>query len=92
MASPGHHTSRDLSPTDGHWRYHGQPDIGFLGQLRLEVGLPGFLTGHNFETYEGLITPSWLVQVWKFVDRFHIGLRDSEVKLTERRYGDQFLR
>ena len=34
-----------------------------MEQLRLEVGLPGFLTGHNFEPYEGLITPSWVAQV-----------------------------
>ena len=62
-----------------------------LEQLRLEVGLPGLLTDHNFETYEGLTTPSWLAQVRKFVDRFNIGLRDSEVKLTKRRSDDPFL-
>ena len=28
-----------------------------LEQLRLEVSLPGFLTDHKFETYEGRITP-----------------------------------
>ena len=62
-----------------------------LEQLRLEVGLPGFLTDHNFEAYEGLITLSWVARVWKFAHQYRIGIRDSEAKLHGRRSDDQFL-
>ena len=76
--------ANDLSPTYCYWWYHGQPHLGFLGTVTLR-------NGSSRIPHRPLITPLWLAQVWKFVDRFNIGLRDSEVKLTERRSDDQFL-
>jgi hypothetical protein len=56
-----------------------------LEQLCLEVGLPGWLTDHAFETYRLLTTPSWITTVWAFASRFHIEIRDSETQLLPRR-------
>lgn len=65
--------------------------LASLEQLRLEVGLPGFLTDHNYETHKGLITLLWVAQIWEFTHRFRIEIRDSAAKLHERRSNDLFL-
>jgi hypothetical protein len=53
-----------------------------MEQLRLEVGLSGFLTDHVvYNTYHDLVTPSWIATVWRFLSRFRIELRDTEKKL-----------
>ena len=62
-----------------------------LEQLRLEVGLPGWLTDHDFSRYETLVTPSWITTLWQFSSRFHIELRDTATKLLPRRTNDSFL-
>ncbi len=60
-------------------------------QLRLELGLPGWLTDHAYEVFGALTTASWITTVWQFASRFKIEIRDSEAKLEERRTNDQFL-
>jgi hypothetical protein len=62
-----------------------------MEQLRLEVGLSGFLTDHPYATYQGLITPSWISTAWSFLSRFRIELRDTEAKLFLRCIDDQYL-
>ena len=62
-----------------------------LEQLRLEVGLPGWLTDHDFPKFQVLATDSWITTVWKFTSSFKIELRDSECKLFHRRTNDLFL-
>lgn len=60
-------------------------------QLQLEVGLPGWLTEHNFSTYQVLTTPSWITTVWEFASKFKIKIRDSEAKLFLQRTNDLYL-
>ena len=62
-----------------------------LEQLRLEVGLPGWLTDHDFSIFGGLATESWITSVWQFTSRFHIELRDAESQLFRRRTNDLYL-
>ena len=62
-----------------------------LEQLRLEAGLPGFLTDHDYQTIRRALTRSWLQDLWAFCDRFRIGLHDSAGKLSLSRRQDQFL-
>jgi hypothetical protein len=62
-----------------------------LEQLRLEVGLPGWLTDHDFSKYQGLATDAWITAVWNFASSFKIELRDSERKPFLRRSHDLFL-
>jgi hypothetical protein len=52
-----------------------------LEQLRLEVGLPGWLTNHSFETFQPMTTDSWMTRTWSFANRFKIEIRDSEAKV-----------
>ena len=60
-------------------------------QMRLEAGLSGWFTDHDFATHESLITDSWIKTVWKFADRFQIKIHDSEAQLSLLRANDQFL-
>ena len=69
----------------------GQRIAASTEQLRLELGLPGWLTDHDYEVFGALTTASWITTVWRFTSRFKIELRDSEAKLEERRTNDQFL-
>ena len=62
-----------------------------LEQLRLELGLPGWLTDHDFEIYEELVSDSWVKLLWKFASRFKIETRDTAAKLNEQRTHDRFL-
>jgi hypothetical protein len=62
-----------------------------LEQLRLEIGLPGWLTDHDFSLYQGLATDAWITTAWKFASSFKIEIRDSERKLLQRRTNDLFL-
>jgi hypothetical protein len=51
-------------------------------QMRLEAGLSGWLTGHNFYTWEPILTDLWIETVWKFAHRFQIASHNSEAKLS----------
>jgi hypothetical protein len=62
-----------------------------MEQLRLEVGLPGWLTNHSFETFQPVTTDSWMTRTWGFASRFKIEIRDSEAKLQPSRTNDRFL-
>jgi hypothetical protein len=53
-------------------------------QMRLEAGLSGWLTDHDFDTWEPILTDSWIKTVWKFAHRFQIALHGSEAKLSLR--------
>jgi hypothetical protein len=43
-----------------------------MEQLRLEVGLPGWLTDHDFSIFHELTTPSWIATVWEFASRLKL--------------------
>ncbi len=60
-------------------------------QMRLEAGLSGWFTDHNFDTYEALLTDSWIKTVWQFAHRFRLAIHDSEAKLRLHRSNDRFL-
>jgi hypothetical protein len=62
-----------------------------LEQLCLEVGLPGWLTDHNFDTFQCLTTESWITKTWHFAHLFKTEIRDSEAKPQDRRFADKFL-
>jgi hypothetical protein len=40
-----------------------------MEQLRLETGLPGWLTDHEFETFKGMITSTWITTAWDIDER-----------------------
>ena len=60
-------------------------------QMRLEAGLSGWFTDHDFDTYEALLTDSWIKTVWQFAHRFRLAIHDSEAKLRLSRSNDRFL-
>jgi hypothetical protein len=62
-----------------------------MEQLRLELGLPGWLTDHSYQLFKDLPTRSWITTVWQFLDRFKIELRNSGAVLLDRRTNDRFL-
>jgi hypothetical protein len=62
-----------------------------LEQLRLEVGLPGFVTDHDYEIVQSLLTPCWLQDLWLFCQRFQIELHNTVGQLLPARQEDQFL-
>jgi hypothetical protein len=61
-------------------------------QMRLEAGLSGWFTDHAFDTWETLLTDSWIKTVWKFAHRLKLAIHDSEVKLSPHRSNDRFLK
>jgi hypothetical protein len=60
-------------------------------QMRLELGLTGWFTDHDYDIYAPLLTDCWMKTVWKFSHRFKIEIRDSETQLRRRRTKDQSL-
>ena len=52
----------------------GQLITAIVEQLRLEAGIPGFLTDHAFEPLSKLLTDTWVTTMWKFADQFQIEL------------------
>jgi hypothetical protein len=62
-----------------------------LEQLRLEIGVPGFLTYYNYSEVESLLTFCWLQDLWKFLDRFQIKLHDKAGQLSLSLSNHQFL-
>jgi hypothetical protein len=59
-------------------------------QLRLELGLPGWITDHDYEIYNVMAMDSWITSVWKFANHFKIEVRDTGTKLFTRRTHDVF--
>jgi hypothetical protein len=51
-----------------------------LEQLRLEAGLPGFLTDHDYSTVHRMLTSCWLQDLWYFCDRFKIEVSDPTLQ------------
>jgi hypothetical protein len=62
-----------------------------MEQMRLEAGLPGWFTDHNFDIWEATLTDSWIKTVWKFAHRFKLAIQDSETKLSLHCSNDCFL-
>jgi hypothetical protein len=62
-----------------------------MEQMRLEVGLPGWFTDHDFDIWEATLTNSWIKTVWKFAHRFKLAIQDSKTKLSLHRSNDCFL-
>jgi hypothetical protein len=62
-----------------------------MEQLRLELGLPGWITDHDYSTFSGLATDSWITTLWAFASRFKFEVRDTVAKLVLRRTNDSFL-
>jgi hypothetical protein len=62
-----------------------------MEQLRLEVGLPGWLTDYDLSIFYVLATSSWIATVWEFASRFKIEIHDSEAKLFRRRTNGLYL-
>jgi hypothetical protein len=69
----------------------GQLILASFEQLRLEIGIPGFLTSSSFQEFKVLITPSWLTDLWDFLQRFGIKLHDQAGQLLPQRKNDKFL-
>jgi hypothetical protein len=69
----------------------GQLILASFEQLRLEIGIPGFLTSSSFQEFKVLITPSWLTDLWDFLQRFGIELHDQAGQLLPQRTNDKFL-
>jgi hypothetical protein len=38
----------------------------YFEQLRLEIGLPGYLTDHDYQAVQSLLTSCWLQDLWYF--------------------------
>jgi hypothetical protein len=60
-------------------------------QMRLEVGLSGWFTDHDFDIYKTLLTDSWIKTVWQFAHRFKLDIHDSEAQLGLHRPNDRYL-
>jgi hypothetical protein len=69
----------------------GQFILASFEQLRLEIGIPGFLTSSSFQEFKVMITPSWLTNLWDFLQRFGIELHDQAGQLLPQRTNDKFL-
>jgi len=59
--------------------------------FRLELGLPGFLTDWNFDTYGESTTTSWLKTLWHYCSNQGIHIGDPIVQLALTRDNDCFL-
>jgi hypothetical protein len=62
-----------------------------MEQLRLEVGLPGWLTDHDFSIFHVLATSSWIATVWEFASCFKIEIRNLDAKLFRQRTNHLYL-
>jgi hypothetical protein len=62
-----------------------------MEQLRLEMGLPGWLTDHDCKIFKVLTMSTWITTMRKFTHHFKIEIGDSETQLTESRFNDRFL-
>ena len=60
-------------------------------QIRLELGMPGYITDHNFDIAYSYLTTSWIKDVFAFCYKYGIKLQDSAAKLELVRYNDSFL-
>lgn len=69
----------------------GRQILSSTEQMRLKAGLQGWFTDHAFDTWEAILTDSWIKTVWKFAHRFKLAIHDSEVQLSLHRSNDQFL-
>jgi hypothetical protein len=59
--------------------------------MKMEFGLNGYLLQHNFHNYQGIITPSWMKEVWRFVSEHDICVEDDLPGFTIRRQHDRLL-
>jgi hypothetical protein len=59
--------------------------------MKMEFGLNGYLFYHNFHVYQGIITPSWMKEAWRFVSEHEICVEDDLPGFTIRRQHDRLL-
>eukprot|EP00957_Ditylum_brightwellii_P210769 15365367-Ditylum_brightwellii.AAC.1 len=59
--------------------------------LRVEMGVPGDLTGHAYTLWENCVTNCWLKNLWHYCDTFDLQLADNLPHLLLSRENDQFL-
>ena len=62
-----------------------------LEQLRVEIGLPGYLLQQDSSNLKSLATECWLKTVWEFAWTHEIEIYDKSPKLELNRWNDSYL-
>jgi hypothetical protein len=69
----------------------GQLIITSYEQLRLEMGTTGFMTDFSYKTMKETVTKTWITDLWGFLGKFQIQLRDDVRQLWLQRRNDKSL-
>jgi hypothetical protein len=60
-------------------------------QLRLETGTSRCMTDTQYSIMKATVTQTWITDLWAFLNRFHIRLKDDIAQLPTRRKNDKLL-
>jgi hypothetical protein len=60
-------------------------------QLRLEMGTTGFMTDVSYKIMKETVTKTWITDLWEFLDKFQIQLRDDIQQIKLQRTNDKSL-
>jgi hypothetical protein len=60
-------------------------------QQRLEMGTSGSMTDISYKTMTKVVTETWITDLWAFLDRFQIKIRDNTAPLQLQRKNDKVI-